>query len=387
MEKAKKETNVLQILSNLVEIPSYGKIGKDHQIIEYLKEAFKESAEIVELEDKNGNIHLLIGVNHELKDIDNSIILSGHIDTVTATPGHNSSITLNGDYLTGLGTSDMKAFSATLIANLEHLKSMKVPIIISLTSDEETNLRGIELITKELQERNIHTDLIVVGEPTDLDYYVSSRGNSINVSIFKGKTAHSGTPELGINAIELTGDFMQEIKKVSKAYESVAATCITSVTGGKSPSNVVPDESSLCFGIRTSDRKVLNKMLEILHQKHEEIIKVKEGSVLFNVLDIPPFERRESEFLSVQAYQNQKRMIDAPYATEAGYFQNIYPSSDIVIYGPGNPDCIHKPGEAISITNLLQYDSELLVLIRNYLEYKGLIKQDTLNLTKGNNKN
>lgn len=385
MEKAKKDSNVLQILSNLVSIPSYGKIGKGHQIIEYLKEAFKECAETVELEDKNGNIHLLIGVNHELKDLEHSIILSGHIDTVEEKEGHNSSITLNGDYLTGLGTSDMKAFSATLIANLEHLKSMNIPIIVSLTSDEETHLRGIELITKELQERNIHSDLIVVGEPTDLDYYVSSRGNSINVSIFKGKAAHSGSPELGINAIELTGDFMQEIKKISKDYKTEAATCITSVNGGKSPSNVVPDESSLCFGIRTSDRKVLNKMLEYLYQKHTEITKVKEGSVLFNVLDIPPFERRESEFINAQAYQNQKKLIDAPYATEAGYFQSIYPTGDIVIYGPGNPDCIHKPGESISITNLLQYDSELLVLIRNYLEYKGLIKQDTLSLRKEDN--
>ena len=72
MEKAKKDSNVLQILSNLVSIPSYGKIGKGHQIIEYLKEAFKECAETVELEDRNGNIHLLIGVNHELKDLEHS---------------------------------------------------------------------------------------------------------------------------------------------------------------------------------------------------------------------------------------------------------------------------------------------------------------------------
>ena len=64
----------------------------------------------IEIEDKNGNIHLLIGVNHKLRDIEDSIILSGHIDTVRESEGHNCNVIINGNNLKGLGISDMKSF-------------------------------------------------------------------------------------------------------------------------------------------------------------------------------------------------------------------------------------------------------------------------------------
>ena len=385
MGKEREKTRLVNILTKLVEIPTYGKIGIDHEAIKYLDDLLRCCNEICKIEDDKGNVHLLIGVNCNLNNINNSILLSGHIDTVRESEGHNSYVTIKEDDLFGLGVSDMKAFIAIIIANIEFFKSLSIPIIISITSDEEAHLNGIKLITKELQKRNIHSNLIIIGEPTNLDYYISSRGNSINVSVMKGVTAHSGSPELGINAIELIGDFMEEIKKISKEFEQVSSTCITSISGGKIPSNVVPDESSLCFGIRTSNRKTLNNMLTRLHKRHDEIARGMEGSVLFNVLDIPPFERKHSEFIIKQAHKNKKNLVDARYSTEAGFFQSLYPSSNIVIYGPGNPACIHEPGESISKTNLYTYNSEIIRFINDYLKYEEFIVNDSKRLIMKNN--
>lgn len=374
-KKVNNEAEVLRILSELVNISSYGKIGMEHSIIEYLEHSFKDCYETLELEDKNGNIHLLIGVNHELNDVEDSILLSGHIDTVKESEGHRCSISFDGDRLKGLGISDMKSFVATIISNLDYLKNLDMPVIISLTSDEETHLLGIKHIIQELKTRNINTSMTIVGEPTNLDYYVSSRGNSIYVSIMNGIACHSGTPELGVNAIELQTKFILEIMKIKDQYLKDSAVCITHIDGGKSPSNVVPDGCSTCFGIRTSDSKVLDKMYNYLLAKHKEISKCYGDSKLFNVLDIPPFERKESEFLSRQIDINGKKMIDAKYATEAGYFQEAYPDANIVIYGPGSPEDIHKAGEAIDPNNLFCYEIELRELLNNYLVYRKQEKQ------------
>ena len=218
--------------------------------------------------------------------------------------------------------------------------------------------------------RNINTSLVLIGEPTNLDYYVSSRGNSIYVDIMNGLACHSGTPELGINAIELISEFIIEIKNISKKFEKEASICITSVKGGKTPSNIVPDECSVCFGVRTSDTNVLNTIYNYLENKHREISNCYGDSKLFNVLDIPPFERRQSLFIEEQSDKYNKEMIDAKYSTEAGYFQVAYPNADIVIYGPGNPENIHKAGESININNLYQYKEELIEMINNYIKYK-----------------
>lgn len=368
-KRENKEQYILRLLTELVRIPSYGKIDKEHKIIEYLKKHFQTCEEVLELEDKNGNTHLLIGVNKELRDLDKAIILSGHIDTVSETETHKCDVSVEGQNLKGLGISDMKSFVATVLANLEYLHQLDIPVVISLTSDEETNLLGIECITKKLEERNIKPGFVIVGEPTNLDYYVSSRGNSIFVSLMNGIASHSGTPELGVNAIELQVTFLREIMKLQTLYKATSSVCITHVSGGKSPSNVVPDMSSACYGIRTSDTKTLEEMSNYLSEKHKEISKSYGESRLFKVLDIPPFERRQSDFISEQVMENNKKMIDAKYATEAGYFQRTFPSSSIIIYGPGQPEKIHESGEYLDPTRLFQYSEELKQLLKNYLTY------------------
>lgn len=369
-KKENKEQYMLRILTELVRIPSYGKIDPDHKMIEYLKNKFKECEETIKLVDKNGNTHLLVGVNQPLNNLNNAILLSGHIDTVSESDNHVCNISVEGNTLKGLGISDMKAFIATIIVNLDYLKELDIPVVISLTSDEETNLLGIEHIIQELKNREINPGMVVVGEPTNLDYYVSSRGNSIYVSLMNGIACHSGTPELGVNAIELQAEFIAEIVRLKEIFENEAAVCITHAEGGKSPSNVVPSMSSACFGIRTSNPTVLAEMYNYLSERHKEISKSYGESKLFNVLNIPPFERRYNEFIAEQASHTGKKQIDAKYATEAGYFQREYPESAILIYGPGQPDKIHESGEYLDPNKLFQYANELNILLINYLKYK-----------------
>ena len=380
MENASKN-NVFKYLFELVNIPSYGIIDRNHPIINYLKNQLNE-CEIIENIDSNGNTHLLVGVNCKLNNLDHAILLSGHIDTVKESEGHHPNAVVNKDYIEGLGTSDMKAFFASVLSQIDYLKSLDEPIILSITSDEETKLEGVKINIEELSKRNINIDFAIIGEPTNLDYCVSSRGNTIYVSVMNGKACHSSTPELGVNAIELEAEFISEIKKVCNEYPS-ASICITSMSGGRVPSNVVPDECSLCFGVRTSDRKTLNEIYNYLLIKHNEISNCYGKSKLFSVLEFPPFERSEN-FFTNYANDNKINMVDAKYSTEAGCFQRKFPDANIVIYGPGDPTNIHKAGENIPGDNLLRYQEEFIKLIEKYLENKkqGVLENKKLVYSK-----
>ena len=111
--------------------------------------------------------------------------------------------------------------------------------------------------------------------------------------------------------------------------------------------------------------------MDYLYSKHNEISRGFGDSKLFNVVEIPPFERTDNQFIKNQSINKDKKLIDARYATEAGYFQRNYEEANVVIYGPGNPDCIHKAGESISVDNLIQYSEELNELLIDYLKYNS----------------
>lgn len=358
--------DVLQILYDLVNIPSHGCIDTNHPIINYLKTSFKDCADIVEVKSKNGNTHLLIGINSKLRDVNNGILLSGHIDTVAPSEGHNAISNIEGNNLTGIGSSDMKSFIATIISKLDVLKNMEQPVLIAITSDEETNLQGINELTKQMQVRNINCDFVIVGEPTDSKFSISNRGNSIFVSEMHGVPCHSGTPELGLNAITLEMKFINELERITNEYMDRASICVTSVKGGNVPSNIVPEFCSACFSIRTSDLEVLSTISKELELIHQEISLGTPESRLFNVFSIPPFEKRASKYIMQQSNNKNIEIIEPQFATEAGYIQSIYPEADIVIFGPGNPECIHKAGEHININKLYNFEKELVDLLENY---------------------
>ena len=134
-----------------------------------------KECDIAENVDSNGNTHLLVGVNCKLKNLDHAILLSGHVDTVRETEGHHPKAEIIDDCVKGLGTSDMKAFFAVVLSQIDDLKSIDYPIILSITSDEETEFEGVKKNIEEMQKRNINPDFAIIGEPTNLDYYASSR--------------------------------------------------------------------------------------------------------------------------------------------------------------------------------------------------------------------
>ena len=355
-----------QILCDLINIPSYNEISREHDIISYLKGSFAPySEEIVTITTENNNCHLLIGLNTKLKDVKDCIVLSGHIDTVKPTNEHRPLALISNGNINGLGSSDMKSFIASLIYSASILKKSKNPIVISITSDEEYDMYGICGITKEMKSRNINPSLIIIGEPTNSKFSLSNNGNAIFIDVMHGKACHTSTPELGINAINLSMRMVDEIEKIYEKFKNDCSISVTNINGGTAP-NIVPDSCEIRFSVRTNSKAVFEEIKNELKNKHNQISKNDPHSSLVNLFTIPAFEYRESKYIDIVAKKNAIDFCRARFTTEAGDFQLAYPNSSIIIFGPGNPNCIHKPGENININQLHMYSQKLNSVVRDY---------------------
>jgi acetylornithine deacetylase/succinyl-diaminopimelate desuccinylase-like protein len=359
--------NVVQILKELIEIPSYKDIHENHEIVQYLEKSFSDCCEIKKIiTQENNSCHLLIGVNTKLRNIDNCIVFSGHMDTISPSKGHLPVATHTNDSVEGLGAADMKCFLASLIHNKEKFKNSKYPIVISITSDEEYDFYGVAGITKKMQELAINPALIIIGEPTNSNYSITNIGNTIFASEMKGKACHTSTPQLGVNAINLSAKFITEIEKISKKYENKASICVISVNGGGIV-NVVPDSCTTKISVRTSNISTLQEITNLLKAIHTII---NAESRLMNVFSIPPFDKKNNDFAQYFSSKTGVHLIESKFTTEAGDFQLAFNNAEIIIYGPGNPDCIHKAGEKINIKDLLTYTDDLVNVVNKYSSFE-----------------
>lgn len=145
-------------------------------ILEKIKEELESSVSEVKILNKTSKI-LLAGINTKLKDIE-PIVLSGHIDTVKANESlyktNPYKLTIIDGKAYGLGPIDMKSFTAVVLDNLREIKQMKTPIILALTTDEETELNSIEFLIETLKLYNIKPKFTIIGEPTNSEFNLSS---------------------------------------------------------------------------------------------------------------------------------------------------------------------------------------------------------------------
>ncbi len=190
-----------------------------------------------------------------------ALLFCTHLDTVspgdtslwTKTGGNPFHATIEGDKIYGLGTADVKLDALCKIKALEKFKGVpfKNPFIFAATYGEETGLAGAK---KLVSENTIKPKYAVVGEPSNLSIVYAHKGfltleftlvdteakeAALTEPIFRidffGRSAHSSTPQLGINAVQKALDFLKNYKG---KYEFI------SLKGGELI-NVIPDKASL----------------------------------------------------------------------------------------------------------------------------------------------
>ncbi|MCY3982654.1 MAG: M20 family metallopeptidase [Roseovarius sp.] len=173
-----------------------------------------------------------------------------HMDVVPAGEGWSSDpfrLRREGGMLYGRGSNDAKG---PLICMLEAIAQMirgrdswSGTLMGVFVADEEVGSAGARHYVKTAPK----IDYCVVGEPTSCTTVAAHKGSMRPIVQVKGKTAHSGTPDLGINAIIEAAPLYVEVAREharikSRRHPMVGnpSLTITRANGGHAD-NVVPD--------------------------------------------------------------------------------------------------------------------------------------------------
>ena len=320
-------------------------------------------------EDKKNS--LIAVFNGQLSNIHNGLLLAGHIDTVQTNDTQWDSnpeklMSKNGN-LYGLGVADMKAFTATVLSNLETISKLKLkkPIVFILTNDEETVMYSINKVCDFLKNNNILPQYAIIGEPSLMTFSNSNKGFYEFETKIIGKSCHSSKPNNGINAIYIMSKVITFLESLSKKYMLDDTTINVGVINGGRMCNIVADECKIRWDVRT----FLNKNLIAIKKEVDDflmnITREYVGSSFFNdiVFKIPVFEAREVKITQelMKKYFIKEKPYDA--ATEAGFYQEL--GMDCVIYGCGDIKDAHSINEKIIKNNFLDYSNKII----NFIKY------------------
>ncbi len=140
-------------------------------------------------------------------------------------------------------------------------------LVLMFVADEEIDGGGSRALAKQ-QPR---PDLIVIGEPTNNAVYAAHKGCLRPLIRAKGKAAHSGRPELGVNAIlaasHLISIFDERDRKLRTQTHPLvghASLSVTRIAGGIGD-NVIPESCEMVLDRRLLPGETLDAAMDELH--------------------------------------------------------------------------------------------------------------------------
>ena len=338
------------------------------QIIDYLKEELISKTKEVKIIEKEDKV-LIVGINTQLKNIE-PVILSGHIDTVSANEQQYITnpykLTVQGKKAYGLGSIDMKSFTAIILDKIEEIKKIEMPIILVLTTDEETKLKSIEQAINSLKEMNIKPKITIIGEPTKSEFNLSSNACYEYLVKFYGKACHSSKIQQGVNAICACAKLISFIESRQKQYK-LTSNCGV-ITGGEVV-NKVPDFAKITFDVRSIYDKDIKFFMQDIQNYINTLICEYDGLKveLQNELKIPAFNMMENKKIKTIAKQLDIKINSFTGGCEAGYYTQY--SGDAIIFGVGDIALAQKPNEYVEIDEYNKYSNKILSVLNEIKKY------------------
>lgn len=317
------------------------------------------------------------------------LVLSGHMDVVPAGEGWTSdpfTLTDAGDSWVARGSADMKGFLA-LAANAFREADparLAAPLVLILTYDEEVGMLGARELVERwpgLAEREPLPRAAVIGEPTELSVVAAHKGHVKLRAVFRGRSAHSGYPHLGINAIEPAGRAIAALSELRRSLAAerpagaerfpeapFAALNVGTVQGGTAV-NVVPERCALEVGVRVLPGMDSAALAARVRAAIESAAASGEpaAAVAFEPMaeSLALAVRPEAPILAALA---ELTGGGAPgtvsYATDGGWLSRL--GLDCAVWGPGSITVAHKPDERIPKADLAAARPVLEALVERF---------------------
>lgn len=185
---------------------------------------------------------------------------NSHIDVVPVGEGWSSDpfrLTEKDALLFGRGACDAKGSIAAMLSAVRWLAAERGAwhgtLLAAFVADEETESRG----AKAYAGMRPAIDYVVIGEPTSNAVVTAHKGSLRPIVAVTGLAAHSGTPDLGVNAIYGAAKVLELVEREHRDHVSqrfhplcdAASLTVTRIHGGHAD-NVVPERCDLMLDRR-----------------------------------------------------------------------------------------------------------------------------------------
>ena len=341
-------TSDLELLRRLVAIDSTSAVS-NLPIANALADYVDGKAASIELlraphEDK-ANLLLRFG-----PEGDGGLILSGHMDAVPAqeTSWESDPFTLTerDDRYVGRGTADMKGFLAVATNAALASESLRKPLYLLYTYDEEVGTLGAKEFARTWDRARPLPKHCIIGEPTSFRPARAHKGHlKLRITV-TGKSAHSGYPHLGENAIEKALPVLEMLAKLRRELESertehsalftdapYVPLNIATIRGGTAI-NIVPDRCEIEVGIRLLPGVAAQDVLRRIDAETIEIVGESPPMLL------PP---TSEIYQAALPYAVTGGPESVSFASDAGWLQSL--GIECLIFGPGAIEVAHQANE------------------------------------------
>ena len=237
------------LLADLVRTPSHPGVPRQEDAVVRVLSAWLRARGIVPeiREVAPGRPNLLARVAGS--QAGRRLVLCGHTDTVplnAGEPGVGFSAEVREGRLFGRGACDMKGAVAAMAATLAALQAEGAlshgEVLLAAVADEEMESLGAETLVHE----GIVADGAIVGEPTGNRLALGHKGLEWLEISFRGRAAHGGTPQAGVNAIAAAARFLVLVEErlapalAARAHPLLGPPTINAgtIAGGDQPSTV-----------------------------------------------------------------------------------------------------------------------------------------------------
>jgi len=251
--------------------------------------------------------------------------------------------------------------------------SLKAPVVLVATADEESSMAGARAIVERGQRLG---SAVVIGEPTSLRPIRMHKGILMDAIRVMGRSGHSSNPALGASALEgmhgvMTAliEYREQLQKVwsNPGFEVPVPTLnLGAIRGGDNPNRICAS-CRLEFDLRSlpgmDPQQVRRQLREVVEPAAIAAGCTAEFEELFEGVD--PLET-EADAAVVKAAEEITGYSAASVAfgTEGPLFAQL--GMDVVVCGPGAIDQAHQPDEYVGLEQLSSCVDQLRQLIGRF---------------------
>jgi len=279
------------------------------------------------------------------------LLFSTHLDTVPPfIPPRRE-----GERLWGRGTCDAKGILVTMTEGIRSLLAEGRRDVAFLgVIGEETDSLGARFAL-ELKDSLREVEAVVNGEPTGNRLAAGQKG-AVHLRLrCRGKAAHSGTPDQGVNAAFPLLDWIAAVRALPLAADPRLGPELWNLGTLRSGRaiNIVPDEAEADLFARTVPGSTFRQ--DVLRLRPD----IGEAELIF--------EREPVHFLEIEGFPTAA----VPFGSDAHTLRNLARNRFIAMTGPGSIEVAHTPGEHLDLADALAGAAQYVDLARTLLAGPG----------------